>query len=175
MNRTEALKVLHLDEGSDSHAVETSYWTLVRHAQTRSPDETTAAREVEELNRAYAALTPAPTRMETVRKSSPSAGAGRAASAGTVARPGRSDDNIIDSTLTWLGEEAVRVRQRWAGRNAEVALICGAVAALAVAALMANASPLIVLACVVVVFVGVWSPWRDEPPHEDQDPPDGDR
>ena len=109
MNRTEALKVLHLDEGSDGHAVETSYWTLVRHAQTRSPDETTAAREVEELNRAYAALTPTPSRDgDGAKARTGRAGRARAASTATAARSGASDDNIIDGALTWLGEEAAR-------------------------------------------------------------------
>jgi hypothetical protein len=167
MNRADALRVLHLDEGSDSHAVETSYWTLVRHAQTRSPDETTAAREVDELNRAYAALTPAPSRMEMVRKPPEPARVGRGVPATSAAGSGKSSDNLIDAVLAWLAEEAARVRERWTGRNAEVALICGAVAALAVAALMAGASLLIVLACVAVVFVGVWSPWRNEPPGDD--------
>jgi hypothetical protein len=167
MNRAEALKVLHLDEGSDSHAVETSYWTLVRHAQTRSLDETTAAREVEELNQAYAALTPIPSPMEMVRTSQKPARVVGAARATMAAGSHVSNDNVVDAALAWLVEEAVRVRQRWAGRNAEVVLISGAVAALAVAALMANASLLIVLACVAVVFIGVWSPWRNAPPDDD--------
>ena len=101
MNRTEALKVLHLDEGSDSHAVETSYWTLVRHAQTRSPDETTAAREVERLNKAYAALTPTPSPMEMVRTSQKPArvvGAARAAMAAGSMPP-----QTTSSALPWLG------------------------------------------------------------------------
>jgi hypothetical protein len=164
VNRSEALQVLHLDEGCDSHAVETSYWTLVRHAQTRSPDETTAAREVEKLNRAYAALTPTPKRMEMARGSPPSERAGHAVTVTRGSGARSAEDNPLDAALQWLSTEAARVRARWSGRNAEIAVICGAVAALAVVGLMAGAPVLVVLLCLAVVFVGVWSPWRNEPP-----------
>lgn len=164
MNRPQALQVLHLDDNSDSHAVETSYWTLVRHAQTRTQDEAAAAREIEELNAAYATLTPVPARMEMVRRSAQPARRPGTAAAATSAAPRPSSDNVIDGILAWLGEEANRVRDRWAERNAEIALICGSVLAMAVFALAAGTGWFVVLACLAVVFVGVWSPWRNEPP-----------
>ena len=102
MNRTEALKVLHLDEGSDSRAVETSYWTLVRHAQTRSPDETTAAREVEaqqSLRRpdahSFADGDGANEPKACARRRGRTCGDGR--------RLPCLHSNIIDAALAWLG------------------------------------------------------------------------
>ena len=169
MNRAQALKTLNLTEGCDGHDVETSYWTLVRHAQARD-DEASASREVEQLNRAYALLAPAPGPMVMApRKPPPGRRTAFTSSAqGTAASARASGENVVDTLLAWFGTEAARVRERWSGRNPEIALISGAVVALAVLSLAAGASVVVVLICMVLVALGVWSPWRDG------SPPDGD-
>ena len=155
MNRTEALKLLRLKGEGDGRAIEQSYWSLVRRAQSRAEDPR-SQKEIERLNEAYALLSPAAEPQAVT--------ASRA-----IARPSRPSANPVpaapgfffpDEVLAWFGREAARVRQRWAGRNAEIALIAGAALVTTVAALAAGASMLLVLVSTAVIVVGVWAPWR---------------
>ncbi len=156
MNRAEALKVLRLDREGDGKAVEQSYWSLVRRAQSRGADPR-AQSEIERLNAAYAILAPAaePQAATSRRKSAAPAG-----SAVRTATPRAPAFFFPDEILAWSGREAARVRARWHNRNPEVALISGAGLVLTVLALAAGAPIAPVLICVTIILAALWSPRR---------------
>jgi hypothetical protein len=162
MNRAEALKVLRLDRDGDGKAVEQSYWSLVRRAQSRG-DDPRAQREIERLNEAYAILAPAAEPLsatsarKTPRPASPATANGGPAR--TVAPPPPALF-LADELLAWFGREAARVRARWSHRNPEIALIGGAGVVLTVLALAAGAPVAPVLISVATIAAALWSPWR---------------
>lgn len=151
MNRSQALKVLRLDAAHNSKAIEQSYWSLVRRAQTR--DEVSAQREIERLNEAYALLAPHGEPMDaTARRSAavtPSPAAGNPA------------ESSLDSLLAWLSAEASRIRSRWDGRLPEAILLASSAVALALLALVAGAHPVLAVLGVTASGVAIWAPWRD--------------
>lgn len=155
MNRTEALKLLRLNGDGDGRAIEQSYWSLVRRAQSRSEDPR-SQKEIERLNEAYALLAPA-AEPQAVTASRAIARPSRPSSNPAPAAPGFF---FPDEVLAWFGCEAARVRQRWTGRNVEIALISGAALVVIIAALAAGASIPLVFASAVVIGAGVWAPWR---------------
>jgi hypothetical protein len=163
VNRAEALKLLRLDSEHDAHAIEQSYWSLVRRAQTR--DEGRAAREIERLNEAYAMLAPHGEPMSaTARRASSQVITVQRPSA-TVA-PTAPAFFFPDEILAWFGREARRVRGRWAGRNPEIALIGGALVVLVGFAIKAGIDVVPLVVCVAVIVAAVWAPWRRSLPHE---------
>jgi hypothetical protein len=78
---------------------------------------------------------------------------------------------LLDASLDWIAAEAARVRARWPGRNAEIALIAGAAVALSVVAMAAGTNFLVVLFCLAVIGAGVWCPWRSADPSDGEDGP----
>lgn len=152
MDRAEAFKTLRLDQSADGHMVENAYWTLVRQAQRRAEREPAAYTEIEQLNAAYGALAPeaAPLQM---RKWAP---------------PARKATSMFDAVADWFAEEALRTRARWPGRNLEIALIGGGALALTFLALAAGTSFWGVLLAFIVIFAGIWAPWRKTPPPSDR-------
>jgi hypothetical protein len=154
MNRTEALKVLRLDGDSDGRALEQQYWGLVRRAQSRS-NEARSRKEIERLNEAYALLAPAAEPQHVTARRAASTPASARVTPAPV--PGFF---FPDELLRWLGAESGRVRQRWSGRNFEIALIGGSALVLVVAALMAGASVALVIVCALLLGAAIWAPWR---------------
>lgn len=152
MNRDEALQTLGLRGEADWHAIDRAYWTKVRAAQGRASRDGRAASEVEALNEAYAALSPAGAaprrRLETL---------------GPAPRPLFPDEIVL-----WIGREGGRMSRRWPGRNPEIALMLGASIALALFALVGGAGATYVAVPLAVVFLAAWAPWRGEaePPAE---------
>ena len=133
---------------ADGRSVEEAYWERVRRAQARADTDEAAFREVEALNDAYASLAP---HIEAMKS---------ADAAGPPARPGSAGASPLDSIVDWLFEEAGRTRRRWARRNPEIAIVCGAAAVLAFFALDAGASLASVGVAMAVVCAAIWSPWR---------------
>ena len=152
MNRTEALKTLHVDANADGHAVESAYWTLVRRAQRRADTDRSAWTEIEQLNEAYGALSPGGRRKRTQRPAAPPAPAAGFA--------------LVDVFADWVSAEALRTRVRWSGRNPEIALIGGAALVVFALALSAGASVAATFAVLALVLAAIWSPWRRVPPKE---------
>jgi hypothetical protein len=152
MNRAEALKTLQLDGSADGHAVESAYWTLVRRAQRKADTDRSAWVEIERLNQAYGALAPTGKRKRVTRKQD---------------APNATDSlGFIDGFADFLAAEALRTRQRWSGRNPEIALIAGAALVLFVIALGAGASLVACFIVAAVLFAAIWAPWRRIPPAE---------
>jgi Flp pilus assembly protein TadB len=152
MNRTDALKTLHVDPGADGHAVESAYWTLVRRAQRRAETDRSAWSEIEQLNEAYGALAPGGRRQRAQRR------ADTAATATGFA--------FLDVFADWVSAEALRTRVRWSGRNPEIALIGGAAIVLMVLALGAGASLAATFIVIGVLLAAIWAPWRRAVPKE---------
>lgn len=156
MNRDDALKTLRLDAEHDAHAIEQSYWSLVRRAQSQD-DEHRAQLEIERLNAAYALLAPAPEpqAVTAVRPSS-----GYAARNAASVPPAAPTDGIPEAIAAWFAAEAQRISLRWRGRVIEAGALFGVVVVLAVLALAAGAPFAIVLVCTAVAGAVVWAPWR---------------
>ncbi|HLB23762.1 MAG TPA: hypothetical protein VJP07_06685 [Dehalococcoidia bacterium] len=163
------MKVLRLHREGDGKAVEQSYWSLVRRAQSRGEDPR-AQHEIERLNEAYAVLAPAaePLTATSRRKAAPARATGPAPARTTV--PPAPAMFFPDEVIASFGREAARVRARWRSRrqvqnlvvcdNPELALICGAGLVLTVLALAAGAPLAPVLICGAVIAAALWSPWR---------------
>ena len=163
------LKVLRLHREGDGKAVEQSYWSLVRRAQSRGEDPR-AHHEIERLNEAYAVLAPAaePLTATSRRKAAPARATGPAPARTTV--PPAPAMFFPDEVIASFGREAARVRARWHSRrqvqtlvvcdNPEIALITGAGLVLTVLALAAGAPLAPVLICVAIIAAALWSPWR---------------
>jgi hypothetical protein len=145
MERAQAFKTLRLDQSADGRMVEHAYWTLVRQAQQRGGTDVEAGHEIEDLNAAYAVLSP------DAKQYAPLAGGTRFVQSG-----GEFFDNVAD----WLANEALRTRARWAQRNPEIGIIGAAVFVLMILSLGAGASVLATFLCVAVVFAAIWAPWR---------------
>jgi hypothetical protein len=153
MNRAEALKILRIDAEHDAHAVEQSYWSLVRRAQAQR-DEHAALRDIDRLNAAYAALAPQPEPMTvSSTRQMPRTPQVRAVAAG--------NDGLPEIVLAWVAREFDEVRHRWAGRLLEVGVLFASVTALALLALAAGANWLFALIVWIVAAIVVWSPWRE--------------
>ena len=151
MNRTEALSTLRLDAGADGALVESAYWHLVQEAQ-RGGDTIETFEEIERLNQARDVLAP------NGRRGAPMQTAGGAAV--MVQHDGMTGIGPIDWFVDWVSAEALRVRLRWPGRNAEVALIGGAAIVLWVLAIGAGASVLATFIAAGLIFAAIWAPWR---------------
>jgi hypothetical protein len=160
MNRTEALKALRLSATADGHAVEQAYWSLVRRAQAGKG--ASSQREIDRLNEAYAILAPEPEPMARTAGRHGAVARQQPVPPTTVVFPG-------DAVLDWFGDEALRVRRRWSGRNPEISIICGAGLVLVVMALMAGATVIPVLICVALIAAAVWAPWRRAGPPSDRE------
>lgn len=168
MTRTEALKVLRLSANADGHAIEQSYWSLVRRAQAGKGGSD--QRDIDRLNDAYSLLAPEPEEMArtAVRQS--------LASSHTVAvrRPQSPAEPVVfpgDAAFDWIGAEAARVRQRWSGRNPEIAMISGAGIVLVVLSFIAGAAVVPVVICLAVIIAGLWAPWRRAAARAPEEPP----
>jgi len=144
MDRAQALKTLRLDGSADGRTVESQYWNLVRQAQERAGRDPDSQVEIDQLNAAYGALAP-DARMRAARP------AQAAASSGV---------EWLDRFADWVSAEALRTRERWAGRNPEIALIGGGAAALMLLAIGAGASLAATFLTAGLVSVAIWSPWR---------------
>lgn len=145
MERAEAFRTLQLDPGADGPAVTHAYWALVREAQERAAVEPRAQRDIDGLNDAYATLVPNGSRV-AVR---------RAAARGRGTEP-----TWLDALLAWLGDEALRTRERWSRRNPEISVIGGGALSLGLLALVAGAPLLGIGAALALVFGAIWAPWR---------------
>jgi hypothetical protein len=145
MESTEAFRTLRLDPSADGSMVQSAYWMLVRQAQDRGQRDPEARVEIDRLNEAYATLRPGE-KQYTPRP---------AATAATT-----SGSELIDRAVDWLSDEALRTRMRWAGRNAEIAIIGGAALFLTIIALAAGTSFWLVALAVVLIFGTIWAPWR---------------
>jgi len=156
MNRDDALKTLRLDAEHDAHAIEQSYWSLVRRAQSQD-DEHKSQLEIDRLNAAYALLAPAPEPQLVTATRAPARAATGAASARTA--PPQTD-GVPEAILAWFAAEAHRVSLRWRGRVAEAGALFAAVVVLAILALAAGAPFGIVLMCAAIAAAIVWAPWR---------------
>lgn len=153
MERTQAFKTLRLHETADGEMVQTAYWTLVRQAQNRAGSDIGARAEVEALNEAYATLQPDGRRKEPAApvRSGPARAEAGEPPAGT---------EWLDRAVNWLSDQALRTRQRWAGRNPEIAVIAGTALVLAFVALAEGVSFWIFVVCLVLIFGAIWAPWR---------------
>jgi hypothetical protein len=151
MERTQAFKTLRLDQSADGQMVENAYWTLVRQAQHRATRDPDAHRDIDALNEAYQVLTPDARGKPMISSRGDTQGTGIA---------------ILDWFADWCADQALRTRERWAGRNPEIALIGGAVVVLMLLALGAGASALNVFATVGIVCAAIWAPWRRAKPPE---------
>jgi hypothetical protein len=145
MERTEAFRALQLEPGADGQEVTHAYWALVREAQERAAVEPRARSEIDRLNDAYAALVPNGSRF-AVR---------RAAARDRAPQPPR-----VDGMIAWIGDEALRTRERWSHRNPEIAMIGGGALSLGLLALVAGAPLLGVGGSLALVFGAIWAPWR---------------
>jgi hypothetical protein len=145
MERTEAFKTLRLDQSADGRMVENAYWTLVRQAQRRAEQEPGASHDIDKLNEAYDMLSP--------EKHAPRATRPRA-------RTDASGVPVVDALADWLAEEALRTRERWHGRNPEIAAIGGAALMLMTMAFASGASAIAVTIATLVIFIAIWAPWR---------------
>lgn len=145
MERAQAFKTLRLHESADGEMVQSAYWSLVRQAQNRAAGDTSARADVEELNEAYATLQPDARREEYQ---------GRPAAAPP------SGTEWLDRGVNWLSEQALRTRERWAGRNPEIAVIAGTTLVLAFMALAEGVAFWIFVVCLALIFGAIWAPWR---------------
>jgi hypothetical protein len=145
MERTDAFRTLELDSGADGQAVTHAYWTLVREAQERAVADPQAQREIDRLNDAYATLVPNGSRVAVRR---------------AATRAGTSEPVWLDTVIAWIGDEALRTRERWPHRNPEIAVIGGGALSLGLLALVAGAPLLGVGAALALVFGAIWAPWR---------------
>lgn len=148
MNRAQALKTLKLEPTADGHSVEEAYWQSVRSAQARAETDEAARLEVEALNDAYASLAPQVEAMKSARRLA------------STTRRGSGGALSLDSIVDWLAAEAGRTRRRWSRRNPEIAVAGVGAAVLAVLALDAGASLMVVGVTVLAVCAAIWSPWR---------------
>ena len=145
MERAQAFKTLRLHESADGEMVQSAYWSLVRQAQNRAAGDTAARADVEELNEAYATLQPDARRKEYQ---------GRPATAPPAGT------EWLDRAVNWLSEQALRTRERWAGRNPEIAVIAGTTLVLAFMALAEGVAFWIFVVCLALIFGAIWAPWR---------------
>ena len=145
MESAEAFRALRLDPSADGAMVQSAYWMLVRQAQDRGGRDAQAGEEIDRLNEAYATLRPGE------RQYTPRPVAATATTSGS---------ELIDRVVDWLSDEALRTRIRWAGRNAEIAIIGGAALFLAIIALAAGTSFWLVALAVLLIFGTIWAPWR---------------
>ena len=154
MNRTEALSTLRLDSTADGALVESAYWHLVQEAQ-RGGDTIETFEEIERLNEARDVLAP------NGRRGAPMQTAGGGTAVMTSQRAeGMTGIGPIDWFVDWVSAEALRVRLRWPGRNAEIALIGGAAIVLWVLAIGAGASVMATFIAAGLIFAAIWAPWR---------------
>ena len=161
MNREDALKTLRLDAEHDAHAIEQSYWSLVRRAQSQD-DEYKAQLEIGRLNAAYALLAPAP---EPQAVTADRRTAAYTTGGATSPHPALAmADGVPEAILAWFAAEAQRISVRWRGRIIEAVALFGAVMVLAVLALVAGAPFAIVLVCTAIAAAIVWAPWRTAEP-----------
>jgi hypothetical protein len=145
MDRAQALKTLRLDSSADGRTVESQYWNLVRQAQERAGRDPESQAEIDRLNAAYGALAP-DARTRAVRPPqavAPSSGA-----------------QWLDWFADWVAAEALRTRERWGGRNPEIALIGGGAGVLMLLAIGTGASLAATFVAAVLVCAAIWSPWR---------------
>jgi len=145
MDRAQALKTLRLDGSADGRTVESQYWNLVRQAQERAGRDPESEAEIDRLNAAYGALAP-DARTRAVRP----------AQAAAVS----SGAEWLDRFADWVAAEALRTRERWDGRNPEIALIGGGAGVLMVLAIGAGASLAATFVAAALVCAAIWSPWR---------------
>lgn len=147
MERARAFETLNLQPGADGQIVADAYWRLVRQAKAGADDPDTRA-EIERLNEAYAALTP-----ETVPRA-PRVGAQR------VQPSAGSGVWLLDAAAEWTVAQLQRTRERWAGRNPEIAVVGGAMLALTFIALSTGAAVTVTLVAAATATVAIWAPWR---------------
>ncbi len=145
MEREKAFETLKLQPTADGEMVSDAYWRLVRKAQARAAKDAGAQAEIDRLNDAYTTLTPR--------------GAAYAPPAAPPANAG-SGVWLLDVFADWLSRQALRTRQRWAGRNPEIAMIGGGALVLVFAAIGAGASLAAVFAATAVICAAIWAPWR---------------
>jgi hypothetical protein len=151
LERTDAFKTLRLDSSADGRMVENAYWTLVRQAQRRSASETEAGGEIDRLNEAYTVLAPDAKPVAQPRSARiPGAGTGTGVA-------------FMDAFADWCASEALKTRQRWAGRNPEIAVIAGAVLVMFLFAAGAGATLPGIFLPLVLIVVAIWAPWRKLP------------
>ncbi len=150
MERTQAFATLRLDATADGREVKDAYWKLVRQAQTEAAVTPERAEDIERLNDAYTTLT------HVNPQSAPAA----PLPAQERVMPEGTGVAVIDAFVDWVAAEALRTRQRWPGRNPELALIGGGALVLMFAAIGAGASLIAVFLAMAVVLVAIWAPWR---------------
>lgn len=149
MDRTEAFRTLRLDQSADGHMVEAAYWSLVRRAQARAKTDP-EDREIDRLNAAYAALAPD----------------GRGPAQPVQQRAQGTGIDFLDWIADWFARQALLTRERWSGRNPEIAVIGGSVLVLMVLALGEGATAAGVFLCAGIISLAIWAPWRRVPPGE---------
>lgn len=147
MERARAYETLNLPPGADGLLVADAYWRLVRQAKTGADDPDTRA-GIERLNEAYAALTP-----ETVPRTPRAAARRVQASAGSGLW-------LLDAFADWTVAQLHRTRQRWAGRNPEIAVLAGTTLALTIIALGTGAAVTVTLVAAAIATIAIWAPWR---------------
>lgn len=147
MERSRAYQTLNLQPDAEGQSVADAYWRLVRQAKTGADDPDTRA-EIERLNEAYAALTPEAvprTPRAAARRVQPATGSGLW---------------LLDAFADWTVAQLQRTRQRWAGRNPEIAVVVGATFALTMIALSTGAAVTLTLAAAATATLAIWAPWR---------------
>lgn len=146
MERAEALDMLRIAPDAVGDEISDAYWRRARKLQHRAGDDLDAKTELERLNAAYTALAP-----KGVQKM-PRAIAPSASTRAGVA--------VLDVLANWVADEALRTRQRWTGRNPEIALMGGAALVLIVLAIGAGASLIGTFGAAIVLCAAIWAPWR---------------
>lgn len=150
MERADAFRALRLDATADAGAVESAYWRLVRQAQQHAAADPGVQTEIDALNRARDVLAPKGLAVAPSRKT-----AGR-----TQSNAGDIGIAVLEAVADWVWAEALRVRLRWSGRNAEVAIVGVAAIVLMVLAIGAGASAWQTFSALGVLLTAIWAPWR---------------
>ena len=154
MTKEEAYNVLQVASTADGELIIQAYWHLARKFQAEAGNDRSARRRLDELNRAYLALSPKAE--ANVPPEAPEApGLPRPPQRPTTAEPA-----LAAALAAWIGRLVRQTGTRWPGRAPEVAIITITLVVLGLLALSSGANATWTLVTLAVAAVTIVAPWR---------------
>ena len=154
MTREEACEVLQVASIADSEIIIQAYWHLARKFQAEAGNDRSARRRLDELNRAYLALSP---KAEAIVPPEPP----ETPEAPQPPQPPTPAEPALGAALAaWIGRLVKQTGARWPGRAPEVAIITITIVVLGLLALSSGANATWTLLTLAFAAVTIVAPWR---------------